>query len=241
MRQARFEEPMFVASQGKWVVICHMSPVCHSTNMDWIIVNDLSLHVPLGPSHWPKPGSERQRQPILVTAKASVSVAQAGASDALADSVNYSSLAKTIEAVFQQTENLPDSLESLARLATNASYDKFPRIDGMLIQVSKIRGLLHAKSVSYVLETTRARETVASRYHISELKVSAIIGIHPWERAEKQIVIVDLELEDRVGVHIHPSSFDYRSLVTEVSAVRCCLPNAYNLLVIEVVHPTVRH
>jgi FolB domain-containing protein len=188
--------------------------------MDWIIVNDLSLHIPLGSSHWPKPGSEVASQPILVTAKATVSVSQAGNSDRLTDSVNYSSLSKTIESVALRPADKVDSLEAFTSRACLLCLENFSRIDDISVTATKRRGLLRATSVSYQLRHSRVGDVRTCTYFIRDLKLATIIGIHPWERAEKQIVCLNLGLEARAIVDGDSHPFDYKTVVEHISSVR---------------------
>ncbi|KAF8323770.1 Dihydropteroate synthase, partial [Clavulina sp. PMI_390] len=195
------------------------------TGSDLIIVNELEIHAPLGASHWPKPGSESVPQPLSVTARASVSVARAGVSDALADSVNYSSLAKTIEGLVHSPEasTLINSLESFAEAACITCLVQFPSIDAITIIVAKKRALLHAERISYELtcEKNGAKTFRSAHYQIRNLRLSAIIGIHPWERAEKQVVLINLSLNVgniESGSSLITPALDYRLLVTGVSA-----------------------
>lgn len=194
---------------------------------DLIIVNELAIHAPLGVSHWPKPGSELALQPLSVTAKALVSVSRASVTDLLSDSVNYSTLAKAIESVVHgpNSSTLINSLESFAEAACITCLVKFSTIDEITVVVAKKRGLLHAERISYELKCQKAGGNTfrSASYHVRNLRLSTIIGIHPWERVEKQVVSINLILD--VG-NLDPGSsvitpaLDFRAIVNGVSAVR---------------------
>lgn len=194
---------------------------------DLIIINELAIHAPLGVSCWPKPGSELLPQPLSVTAKASVSVSRAGISDHLADSVNYSSLAKTIVSVINapNASSLITSLESFAEAACVTCLVDFPTLDEITVTIAKNKGLLDAERISYKLtcRKTAGKMFKSALYTIENLRLSTIIGIHPWERAEKQIVCINLILDARdlgAGSSVITPALDIRTLVKGVSAVR---------------------
>lgn len=190
-------------------------------SMDVITVNELSLRVPLGPSHWPKPLSETLPQPIVVSLSVPYALATAGYSDQLADSVNYSSLSKAVEGLAASGRPFT-SLEGFAEAACHTCFDKFSGVNQVDIRVEKLRGLLHAKSAG--VNVTRHRggasptKTEKTEVFVRDLTLSTIIGIHPWERVEKQVVKVNLSV-----ALVEPDAtdpFDYRTLVESVSSVR---------------------
>lgn len=192
-----------------------------SSSSDLIIVNDLAVHAPLGPTRWPKPGSEKLAQPLLITAKASVSVSQAGISDQLQDSVNYSSLAKVLDSTAKEP-GAAYTLETLADAICTECFAKFPSIDAITVSISKKAGLLHAERLSYELRCAQNPHGFkkSTTYSVTNLLLSAIIGIHPWERAEKQVVRLNLDLEASVDDTSASSDYpDIRSLVQSVSEV----------------------
>lgn len=191
---------------------------------DLIIVNELVVHAPLGPTRWPKPGSEALPQPLRITAKASVSVSQAGVSDQLVDSVNYSSLAKVLDSTATKSVSL-HSLESLAEAICTNCFAKFPAIDAISVAIAKKAGLLHAECVSYELVCRRHPHGIhrSATYSIRDLRLSTIIGIHPWERVEKQIVCLNLDIDAALENPYLPgtsSGLDASGLVKSLSTVR---------------------
>lgn len=194
---------------------------------DLIIINDLTIHAPLGASRWPKPGSELSPQPLSVTARASVSVSRAGISDHLTDSVNYSSLAKAIVSVIStpNASTLINSLESFAEAACVTCLVNFLTLDEITVIIAKEKGLLHAERISYEL-TCQKKAGKTSRsavYMIENLQLPTTIGIHPWEKAEKQIVRINLILDVGdlgAGSSVITPALDVRTLVNGVSAVR---------------------
>lgn len=194
---------------------------------DLLIVNELIIHAPLGASCWPKPGSELSPQPLSITAKASVSVSRASISDHLADSVNYSSLAKVIVSVINtpNASALIASLESFAEAACVTCLVNFPTLDEITVTIAKKKGHLHAERISYELTCRKkaGRTLRSALYSIENLRLSTIIGIHPWERAEKQSVCINLILDAGdlgAGSSVITPALDIITLVNGVSAVR---------------------
>src|SRR5258707_8402298 len=202
-------------------------------DMDKIILNKLSVRAPLGASHWRKPGSEDLPQPLFISAEIPNSVRPAAASDSLSDSVNYGTLAKTIEKVV--AEVVPsaqiNSLEALGRAICVGCLEEFPTLIEIQIEVEKPRSHLLAKGIGVKMTTRRSDsrkiEVMSSLFYVRDLELSTIIGINPWERNLRQPVLVNLEMDVQLEsgntesqCPFYPIPFDYGGLADSVSAVR---------------------
>lgn len=201
--------------------------------MDNIILNKLSVRAPLGASHWPKPGSEDSQQPLFISAAIPISIRPAAVSDSLSDSVNYGTLAKTIERVV--TEVVPsaqiNSMETLGRAICVGCLEEFPNLFEVQIEVEKPRAHLHANGAGVKMKTRRRGtgcniEVISSLFYVRDLELSTIIGMNSWERIHRQPVRINLQMDvqlesagSRPQCPFYPIPFDYGSLADSVSAV----------------------
>ncbi|CAJ0827217.1 6250_t:CDS:2 [Entrophospora sp. SA101] len=167
---------------------------------DKIIIKNLVVRIIIGVDSWERV----KRQPVTINAVIRINVSQAGETDHLSHTVNYGSVCKTItqhaeESTYKSLEALADGLAKIC-----IKEYKVPQIT---IRVEKPRALLHATSAG--VEITRTKEDYGpiekdpdalpasiNNHHdiifVKDLKVSTIIGVNPWEREEKQIVILNL-------------------------------------------------
>ncbi|CAE6483868.1 unnamed protein product [Rhizoctonia solani] len=186
-----------------------------SSKPDLIIVDGLSIHTTLGASHWPRPGVEQKLQPLVLSITVPLSLAQSGAVDNLDESVSYGSICKVAEACASQKGKF-SSVESLSTGLADACFNAFKSIHEVQSVIEKRRALLHAKGAG--VKSVRFRDgTEKQTYFVRELELSTIIGLHPWERVEKQLVRINLEWTLASKATLPPTGFDFRSLVARVS------------------------
>lgn len=186
---------------------------------DWIFVNDLSIRTAVGASLWAKPGAETKSQPVLISLAVPFSVKLAGASDQLPHSIHYGILAKTAEKACENKSF--GCMEAMAEEIASASLEAFDVMEEIKVTVEKPRALLHAESVSVVIERRRGAATMKAgdRVVVKNLELSTIIGIHPWERENKQRVRVNLTLDVPRWSPLDSEGFDYVKVVDHVSEV----------------------
>ncbi|KAH7337582.1 Dihydropteroate synthase-like protein [Rhizoctonia solani] len=186
-----------------------------SSKPDLIIIDGLSIHTTLGASHWPRPGVEQKIQPLVLSIAVPLSLAQSGTFDNLDESVSYGSICKVAEACASQKGKF-SSVESLSTGLADACFGSFKSIHEVQSVIEKRRALLHAKGAG--VKSVRLRDgTEKQTYFVRELELSTIIGLHPWERVEKQFVRINLEWTLAPNTTLPPTGFDFRSLVARVS------------------------
>ncbi|CAE6487243.1 unnamed protein product [Rhizoctonia solani] len=191
------------------------SSVNLSSKPDLIIVDGLSVHTTLGASHWPRPGVEQKLQPLVLSIIVPLSLAQSGTVDNLDESVSYGSICKVAEACASEKGKF-SSVESLSKGIADACFDAFRSINEVRSVIEKRRALLHAQGAG--IKSVQLRQgTENQTYFVRSLELSTIIGLHPWERLEKQLVRLDLEWSLESNVSLPPTGFDFRNLVARVS------------------------
>ncbi|PWW76807.1 Dihydropteroate synthase [Tuber magnatum] len=170
----------------------HESPSSEDGN-DLIFVRSLNLKATTGVDSW---GRERP-QPILLTIWLKNSIALAGSTDHLPYSINYGTVTKAITA---RVEN--DTFNSLEHLAGDVARTALgPDINAgwVRVVVEKPRALLRADAAGIAI--TRRKngdgEVLAEgsdRVFVKNLRLVTIIGVNPWEREEKQAVVINLTM-----------------------------------------------
>ncbi|KAJ1301145.1 hypothetical protein OPQ81_003557 [Rhizoctonia solani] len=186
-----------------------------SSKPDLIIVDGLSIHTTLGASHWPRPGVEQRLQPLVLSITVPLSLAQSGTVDNLDESLSYGSICGLVEKCASEKGKY-SSVESLSNGIADACFDAFKSVHEVQSVIEKQRALLHAKGAG--IKSVRLREgTQKQTYFVRDLELSTIIGLHPWERVEKQFVCLNLEWTLFPDVTLPPTGFDFRSLVARVS------------------------
>ncbi|KAB5588788.1 hypothetical protein CTheo_7775 [Ceratobasidium theobromae] len=184
---------------------------------DLIIVQGLSVHTTLGASHWPRPGVEQKIQPLVLSITVPHPLAQASSSDTLDESVSYGSICKVAEACASERGKF-SSVEALSVGIAESCFAAFKSIHEVQSVVEKKRALLHAKSAG--LKSSRHRDGKNAEkgvYFVRDLELSTIIGLHPWERVEKQLVRINLEWTLASGASVPETGFDFRELIARVS------------------------
>ena len=204
--------------------------------MDKLLVKDLLLRNTLGANAW----ELQERQPLLLNLTAYFDVGESAKNDLLTASISYAALAK--HAQLYTENNHHRTLESLSSGVALALLQDF-EIPKVTVSVQKTRGLLHAEAVG--IEITRTKEDIPGliyllnraspvsempslvrvAFHqdcifIKNLALSCIIGVYPWERAEKQRISVNITMHislDRTVMDDTPKIANYRSVARAVS------------------------
>lgn len=202
---------------------------------DSLHIAQLSVRVPLGVDAW----GRTLQQPVNFDIQIHTDVSQAGRSDHLPYSIHYGILVKEVEKHCQQVEY--SSLDHLANGIAKVCIFicKAPKVT---LSVQKPRALLHAKFAAievirtpedFVHETGRsaslednditaltlsstAPSTAEDKLVVRDLCISAILGVNPWERLEKQLLKINMTI--RQG--LLPSQSrpqDYRTITKTIS------------------------
>ncbi|KAG9095579.1 trifunctional dihydropteroate synthetase [Ceratobasidium sp. 370] len=184
---------------------------------DLIIVDGLSVHAALGASHWPRPGVEQKPQPLVLSITIPYNLAQASAVDNLEESVSYGSICKVAEACAHESGKF-SSVEALATGIASSCFSKFSSVHEVRSVIEKQRALLHAQSAGVQSVHRRTGDPTNDIYFVRDLELSTIIGLHPWERVEEQLVRINLQWTLAPhGPALPATGFDFRSLVARIS------------------------
>ncbi|CAG8584448.1 3735_t:CDS:1 [Funneliformis caledonium] len=191
---------------------------------DKIIIKDLEVHNIIGVDSWERV----KKQPIIINLTIYANISQAGNTDHLQYSINYGTVTKVVtkfseESSFKSIEALADAIAKLCITEFDTT-----RVN---IRLEKPKALLHAKCAG--VEITRTKDDYSEspkitgeneysdKIFVRDLKLNSIIGINPWEREEKQSVIVNLTIYPR---HKAESDKDhvikphnYRTIVRTIS------------------------
>ncbi|KAJ1948188.1 trifunctional dihydropteroate synthetase, partial [Linderina pennispora] len=117
---------------------------------DKIIFRDLEVRTVLGHDSWER----TKKQPVLITAEIHTSIASAGRTDKVTESVHYGNACKQVTAFAEGAHRL-QSLEALADGIVRTCLGVTERALAVHVTVNKPRALLHAKHAGVEVFRTR--------------------------------------------------------------------------------------
>jgi dihydroneopterin aldolase/2-amino-4-hydroxy-6-hydroxymethyldihydropteridine diphosphokinase/dihydropteroate synthase len=177
---------------------CRMlaSSVCYSKSpktsenslSDLISVSGLQVCVACGGDAWEHKG----KQPLKLNISLHTDISNAGDSDVLAQSTSYSDVASRIHDHVEKQEYR--NVQGLANDVAQMCIDEYG-VEKVSVCVEKPRGLLHASSAGVKLVKSASEPSAEPSVFIKDLTLHTIVGIHPWERKERQKVIISLEMQ----------------------------------------------
>ncbi|KAJ1965996.1 trifunctional dihydropteroate synthetase [Dipsacomyces acuminosporus] len=168
---------------------------------DKIIFRDLEVRTVLGHDSWER----KKAQPLLITVEIHTSIASAGRTDKVTESVHYGVACKRVTA-FAESEHKLQSLEAFAQGIVKACLGVTPRALAVHVIARKPRALLHAEYAGVELYRTRkealgswgddpAQESGESKEDF-DLRVARVEA----ERAAAETSAGHLAYEDRIIV-----------------------------------------
>ena len=116
---------------------------------DRILINDLSLRTIIGVN----PDERGHLQDVVINVALDTDIRTPGASDDIADAVNYSTVTKRIVAVVERSSFF--LLERLAEEIARTCLED-PRVEGVSVRVDKPRALRYARSAAIEIYRDRA-------------------------------------------------------------------------------------
>lgn len=180
---------------------------------DSLHIANLSLRLSLGVDAWER----LNPQPVTLDIQVHTNVSQAGRSDHLPYSIHYGVLVKEVEKHCQKYEY--GTLEALADAVAKVCIFVC-RAPKVTLRVQKPRSLLHAKwagvevfripedfvhedgrkaqlqddvqDLSSVKLSPSSDSAAHDKLIVKDLLISAILGVNPWERVDKQVLKVNL-------------------------------------------------
>ncbi|KAJ8082068.1 trifunctional dihydropteroate synthetase [Marasmius tenuissimus] len=197
---------------------------------DLIKVNDLLLNVLLSSgSRWPVKKDRPTAQPLQISLAIPHNIHSTAETDDLSRSINYSTLAATLRTSLSPSSSstldpIFKSLEALVhrsfQLLLNPSSSSAPELDGAYIRVVQLRPPLHCKTVGI---TSRAVAVKGTPWHaldvshfVEDLECHTIVGVNAVERLEKQLVRVNIVIEQGRGFVLESDLVDIRELTRRV-------------------------
>lgn len=200
---------------------------------DRILIDDLRLKTVVGEDVWHK----LKVQPVSLTVSLGTTVALAGATENLAYSLNYGTMTKEITKYVEG--NVFKGLYSLANGVASVVLGETCHGRHVSISVEKLSSLLRARSCGiHIRRNLNEAGRDDDDVFISRIHLITIIGVNPWERNEKQEVLVDIiihgspltadddtrlrALANLVSAYVEESSFQtIEALVTSIARKLC--------------------
>ncbi|EEB05789.1 dihydropteroatesynthase/2-amino-4-hydroxy-6-hydroxymethyldihydropteridinediphosphokinase/dihydroneopterinaldolase [Schizosaccharomyces japonicus yFS275] len=206
---------------------------------DRIIIKNLRVTTTVGLDQWRR----EQPQPVVMHVSMRNNVRIAGTEDDLNSTIHYGIASKILKAAVEARTF--GSLRELADFVGDTCSHK--EIDARFVEMelTKPKSVLRSDAgVSYkAIRTSKSTGSLSSeqehhpdRVVLRELQVPAIIGVHPFERAEKQRVVMHVSFEcnsnDQVrhveniartiSEHVEQTSFlTIEALVLDVARLLC--------------------
>jgi dihydroneopterin aldolase/2-amino-4-hydroxy-6-hydroxymethyldihydropteridine diphosphokinase/dihydropteroate synthase len=136
--------------------------------------------------------------------------------------VNYSSVSKTIYAQLIDGTRTFKKPEEVMEVAAGVAL-AIDCVESVTVRLKLPRAVLHAQEVRYSATWTRGGTIKERECEIKDLRVSAVVGLHPHERGEKQ----RLELfKGGFGEWDHKAIQDIAMDVRNLPNCRCSLVNS---------------
>jgi dihydroneopterin aldolase/2-amino-4-hydroxy-6-hydroxymethyldihydropteridine diphosphokinase/dihydropteroate synthase len=162
---------------------------------DSILISSLRLHATIGPDRWLK----RRPQPISLSISLTTSLAAAGRTDSVTDSIHYGDLAKELRRLLDGA-----SAPSLRALAEGAAVVALAKAGAAAVRIDAAaeNQFLHAERLTVQIGRANvhghagagevAEQRGGDRECVQQLALSVIIGVNPPEREHKQVVKTDV-------------------------------------------------
>ena len=167
----------------------------HSTKMstDLVFVKEISATAITGKDAWNRPSP----QPITISVSLNTDFHKASVTDNLKYSVNYAVLTRHISDFIKSNEHKNfKSLGSIAEAVSQIALDEKSGGSEMAkVVVRSPKSEIRADSVEYELIRSRIDPSANfDSYNVTKLRLLTIIGVFTFERLQKQIVDIDLNI-----------------------------------------------
>ncbi|KAI7903788.1 Dihydropteroate synthase-like protein [Cokeromyces recurvatus] len=178
---------------------------------DKILIKNLVLKNVAGVEAWQRLKS----QPVIISVELYTDISAAGNTDHVTNTIHYGHVTKAITTLVESRTF--KSLEALAHAVVKLCCVQFGAARTQ-VTVEQPKALLHAAASGVKLmraiedyrqssadeEMTTGQVSglgVADEIFVRDLRLHTIVGVNPWEREEKQVVVINLK--------IYPSSLPY--------------------------------
>ena len=168
---------------------------------DIIYIQNLHLSAIVGPDAWHRPNKP---QPLTLSARLHINTSAAASSDDIRETVNYGEICKLVTALIER-EKAFHCIEQLGWTITALAEQQKWGGEKFEVEITLPKGLLRAEGGlgfrccvkrDWDRRETEARWEDGDEYTwlIKDLKLACVIGVNPYERVEKQAVVVNLEI-----------------------------------------------
>ncbi|KAI9495184.1 Dihydropteroate synthase-like protein [Zychaea mexicana] len=171
-------------------------------HLDKILIKNLVLKNVTGVDSWQRLKS----QPVVINVWLYTDITAAGNSDHVTSSIHYGHVTKAISKLTET--GTFKSIEELGHAILRLCCVDFDAVRTM-VKVEQPKALLHAAAAGVQLSRTKQDfEGITDKQQqttgdasglgkddivfVKDLRLSTIIGVNPWEREEKQVVVVNL-------------------------------------------------
>ncbi|KAI9307342.1 Dihydropteroate synthase-like protein [Cunninghamella echinulata] len=186
--------------------------------LDKILIKNLVLKNVTGVDSWQRLKS----QPVVISVWLHTDITAAGNTDHVTNSIHYGHVTKGITKLAET--NTFKSLEALAHAVVRLCCVHFGA-QKTQVKIEQPKALLHATASG--VQLTRSREDFESEgkdnsivetlgdvsklgyediLFVKDLRLHTIIGVNPWEREEKQVVVINLTIYPSELLYPTPSS-----------------------------------
>ncbi|KAI9030987.1 Dihydropteroate synthase-like protein [Phycomyces nitens] len=169
--------------------------------LDRILIKNLVLKNVTGVDSWQRLKS----QPVVISVWLYTDITAAGDSDIVTNSIHYGHVTKGITKLAET--GTFKSLEALAHAVVRLCCVHFGAVRTM-VKVEQPKALLHASASGVIMSRAKVDfkgiegETLGDvsglgredEVFVKDLRLHAIIGVNPWEREEKQVVVINLTI-----------------------------------------------
>ena len=166
-------------------------------DFDLVFLRSFSITATVGPETWHR---LNRPQPVILDIRMRTSIALAGDTDSVINTIHYGTLCKAITEGIESTKAFRD-LKHFAQEVCKTALG--PGGGGKVVEltVTLPKGLLLAEGVG--ISTVQVKEgddkdnnvqlmTQSQSLFVRDLKLACIIGVNPHERLEKQYVVINL-------------------------------------------------
>ena len=204
---------------------------CHDKKMssDVVFIDGLQLSADVGSDCW----GRRRPQPVIVSVYLHLQpeyLTRSGELDDVQDSVHYGHLAKAVTALVASPDAQFGSVGELASAVTDTGFKlagEAAREIRVRVEMPKMVLLAGNFAVEVVTVAGSRAEDGSRSATVTDLSLSAIIGVNPPERKAKQRVLMTVVFRERNGLG---STVDYPSIVAQISEVGLCPSHARSTL-----------
>jgi len=192
---------------------------------DIIRVNDLLLTVLLRHgARWAQSNAEPVLQPILVTLSIAHDLRRTALTDDLSYSINYASICSTL--CQRVTSNdVTESLEALSKRIFDLVFGLEDQsvIQEVHLKVLQIKAPLHCKTIGVdsiaKVGNGHAWGVDSVRHFCEDIECQAIVGLNACEREVKQVVRLDISIENPTGDLERSNWLDFPVLIRRLYTV----------------------